>query len=179
MAGPVPAIDRRELILRLQRGLAAAGCYDGRAHGAWTSSSRRAMQAFLVEANATLPVDRPDPALLSLLESNPRTRCGNEGPNTPPLQREAALEAPAAAGQRAPAAEQVATEGMTAPPPGFQAVTPSAPVEAAPSERAPSPYAQASADDGRGRKRKNAASSPAKIAKKFLRSLDRALSSAF
>ncbi len=173
--------DRRALIVQLQRSLASAGCYDGHASGAWTSPSRRAMQAFLAEVNATLPVDRPDPALLSLIESNPNAACRTDAaavPATPSVvQRETSLASATKASDEAPAATPV-PEHADPPPRGFAPVTPSEPVAAgSPGNHRAS--ARAQADVQRIHKKRSGASSPGKIAKKFLRNLDRALSGAF
>ena len=55
------------------------GCYDEAINGIWTPSTRAAAQKFLQRANARLPVDKPDEALLALVQSSKGficTQCG-------------------------------------------------------------------------------------------------------
>jgi hypothetical protein len=61
----------------LQQALRRAHCYGGPINGVWTAGTRRAMQAFLARANATLPVDKPDVVLLALLQNAQDARCGS------------------------------------------------------------------------------------------------------
>jgi hypothetical protein len=72
---PLPAVkidpnDRVALARALQRELKRVGCYSGEITGVWTTSSRMAMRAFTERVNATLPIDRPDPVLLSLVQGH-------------------------------------------------------------------------------------------------------------
>lgn len=67
---------RHRLIVDIQQHLKRAGCYWGRANGAWTSSTREAMQNFTTRANAALPVDKPDYLLLNLLKAYDGSACG-------------------------------------------------------------------------------------------------------
>jgi len=67
---------RHRLIVDIQQHLKHAGCYWGRANGAWTASTREAMQNFTERANATLPVDKPDYLLLNLLKAYDGRACG-------------------------------------------------------------------------------------------------------
>lgn len=64
-----------ELARELQRELKRVGCYEGDADGDWKAASRRAMGAFLSKVNATLPVDRPDYILLTLLQGHADRAC--------------------------------------------------------------------------------------------------------
>ncbi len=62
--------DRVALARALQRELKRVGCYSGEITGAWTTSTRMAMRAFTERVNATLPIDKPDPVLLSLVQGH-------------------------------------------------------------------------------------------------------------
>jgi hypothetical protein len=72
--------DRAALVRGLQKELARVGCFDGEVSGAWTISTRRAMQAFIDQVNATLPVEEPDAVLYALLQSEPKQVCGRPCP---------------------------------------------------------------------------------------------------
>jgi hypothetical protein len=74
------ATDRTQLARELQKELRRVGCYDGEIHGAWTTSSKRAMKAFTERMNASLPVEEPDQVLLSLLHGQPDKACGRPCP---------------------------------------------------------------------------------------------------
>ena len=67
--------DGDVLTKELQRQLRRVGCYSGEINGAWTQSTRRAMQTFTNRVNAALPVERPDHILLAMLQSNPDKTC--------------------------------------------------------------------------------------------------------
>lgn len=69
------AAPRAELARDLQTALANANCYDGPVSGRWSAASQSAMSAFLAAANAHLPVDDPDEALLALVSSHPNVTC--------------------------------------------------------------------------------------------------------
>jgi hypothetical protein len=71
----IPA-DRASLARELQRELRRVGCYDGEITGAWTTSTRLAMKAFNDRVNAQLPIDAPDPVLLTLLKAHREPACG-------------------------------------------------------------------------------------------------------
>ncbi len=62
--------DRVALARALQRELKRVGCYSGEITGVWTTSTRMAMRAFTERVNATLPIDKPDPVLLSLVQGH-------------------------------------------------------------------------------------------------------------
>jgi hypothetical protein len=67
--------DRVALARALQRELKRVGCYSGEITGVWTTSSRMAMKSFTERVNATLPVDAPDPVLLSLVQGHHDVAC--------------------------------------------------------------------------------------------------------
>lgn len=67
--------DRRDRVRHLQNALAHAGCYTGPINGAWTDASKDATRNFLQIANAKLPVDAPDEALVAIVESNQAATC--------------------------------------------------------------------------------------------------------
>src|SRR4029079_17632647 len=61
---------------KLQEELKRVGCYSGELNGVWTTSTRRAMQAFMERVNAVLPIDQPDGILLALVQGHPGKVCG-------------------------------------------------------------------------------------------------------
>jgi peptidoglycan hydrolase-like protein with peptidoglycan-binding domain len=78
---PGDAPTRYELARDLQRGLKRAGCYGGAITGVWSPSTKRAMSAFLEQANASLPVNAPDYILLSLVQSHDDIVCSDTCPS--------------------------------------------------------------------------------------------------
>jgi hypothetical protein len=68
--------DRGALAREIQRELRRVGCYYGEITGAWTTSSRMAMKTFVERVNAALPIDNPDPVLLSLVQGHSDRACG-------------------------------------------------------------------------------------------------------
>jgi hypothetical protein len=70
-----PGHDRRDRVRGLQKALAQADCYAGPINGVWTDASKNAMHNFLQTANAKLPVDSPDEALVAIMESNQGAAC--------------------------------------------------------------------------------------------------------
>jgi hypothetical protein len=72
---PIDPTDRTALARALQRELKRVGCYQGEITGTWTTSSRLAMRTFTEHVNATLPVDNPDPVLLSLVQGHRERAC--------------------------------------------------------------------------------------------------------
>lgn len=70
-----------DLARDLQRELKRVGCYEGDIDGDWRGASRRAMGAFLTKVNATLPTDRPDYILLTLLQGHADRACGVSCPS--------------------------------------------------------------------------------------------------
>jgi hypothetical protein len=75
-----PGSDPGALARDLQRELRRVGCYGGEVSGVWTAASRRAMKAFTDRVNAALPVDAPDPILLSLVRAHQGDACGRQCP---------------------------------------------------------------------------------------------------
>jgi len=75
---PIDPADRAALARALQRELKRVGCYSGEITGVWTTSSRMAMKTFNERVNASLPVDNPDPVLLSLVQGQ-RDRACSQG----------------------------------------------------------------------------------------------------
>lgn len=63
------------LVRDLQRELKRVGCYAHDIDGVWTPATRKAMQDFADRVNAALPVVRPDPPQLILLQSHPEVVC--------------------------------------------------------------------------------------------------------
>lgn len=74
--------DFPSLAREIQRELRRVGCYGGEVNGRWTPSTRDAMKAFVDDANAVLPVDKPDPVLLSLLHGEHGTACDSNSETT-------------------------------------------------------------------------------------------------
>ena len=68
------------LVRDLQRELKRAGCYFQDIDGEWTPATRKAMQDFSDRVNAILPVEKPDPAHLALVQSQPKILCGDSCP---------------------------------------------------------------------------------------------------
>ncbi len=72
---PGDATTRAALASDLQRELTRVGCYSGEINGAWTLSSKKAMQAFMERVNASLPADEPDYILLTLVQGHSANAC--------------------------------------------------------------------------------------------------------
>jgi peptidoglycan hydrolase-like protein with peptidoglycan-binding domain len=70
-----PPLDGAGLIREIQRHLKRIGCYRGEVTGVWSPSVRQAMRAFTQRANATLPVDEPDPVLLAMVQGHAPGAC--------------------------------------------------------------------------------------------------------
>jgi hypothetical protein len=69
-------ISQTALTRDLQAELFRLGCYAGPLDGRWTPAVRYALQDFTVRVNATLPIDGPDVALLSLSRGQKTAVCG-------------------------------------------------------------------------------------------------------
>src|SRR5262249_59214261 len=83
VAPPPPLYKDNEpvrLVRDLQRELKRAGCYFHDIDGEWTPATRKAMQDFSDRVNAILPVEKPDPAHLALVQSQPKILCGDSCP---------------------------------------------------------------------------------------------------
>lgn len=118
-AKPVDPTDRAALARALQRELKRVGCYHGEITGVWTTSSRMAMRTFTERVNAALPVDTPDPVLLSLVQGH-RDRACNAAcpPGQTPTEAGACLPAVVAAkaGRTLPDVRPEAEKPADAPP---------------------------------------------------------------
>ena len=110
--GPGPMSDPAALARMLQRELKRVGCYDGEVSGVWSPASRAAMKAFTERVNASLPVDRPDPVLLALVQGHQGRACGDNCPTG---------EARTANGRCLPVAFIGKAEGKPAPTQGAEA----------------------------------------------------------
>src|SRR5262245_19918406 len=73
-------VDRSYLARELQKELRRVGCYDGEINGGWTTSTKRAMKTFTERVNASLPIEEPDLALLSLVQGQADKTCGRPCP---------------------------------------------------------------------------------------------------
>ena len=89
---PMPQ-DQGSLAQQLQRELARVGYYDGQINGAWTTSTRQAMKAFLERVNATLPISQPDGVLLALVQGQRVKTCGTPCPSGQDLTEDGPLRA--------------------------------------------------------------------------------------
>ena len=74
---PSLADDPVRFVREVQRELKRVGCYSQEIDGEWGPATRRAMKDFTDRANAVLPLDRPDPVLLALLQSQKKVMCGS------------------------------------------------------------------------------------------------------
>lgn len=121
--------DPVALARALQKELQRVGCYTGAITGAWTPATRKAMKSFTDRVNASLPLDKPDYILLSLVQSQTDVVCagtcppgqgvGSDGRCVPAAilaqaarklpQQKVALEAPAKVPGVVPAAPVVAS----------------------------------------------------------------------
>jgi len=81
-AGSTGALDpndpeaRYQLVVDIQQQLKRAGCYWGRVNGSWNANTRDAMRSFTDRVNATLPIEKPDYLLLTLLKAHSGRACG-------------------------------------------------------------------------------------------------------
>jgi hypothetical protein len=76
------------LTRELQKELKRVGCYYGQLNGMWTAKARAAMQEFTERVNATLPLNGPDPILLTLLRNYQDKVCGSPCPTGQTLTRD-------------------------------------------------------------------------------------------
>jgi hypothetical protein len=119
-----PPLDGAALTRELQRQLQRVGCYGGHVTGVWTPSTRRGMKAFTDRVNASLPVDRPDPVLLAMLQNHQAKACGPSCPAGESLAADGRclpLAIVARAGKQAPSAAAHPAAGTK---PGALAETP-------------------------------------------------------
>jgi hypothetical protein len=70
------AASADDLIVDIQKQLKRLGCYYGRIDGSWGEGTKEAVTYFTSRVNAALPVDKPDPVLLTLLKAHGGTSCG-------------------------------------------------------------------------------------------------------
>lgn len=79
---PQPSLagDPVRFVREVQRELKRVGCYYQEIDGEWGLATRRAMKNFMDRTNAVLPLDRPDPVLLALLQSQTTVVCGDTCP---------------------------------------------------------------------------------------------------
>ncbi len=73
---PTNPDSRYKLITDIQQQLKRVGCYWGRIDGSWGAASKNSMLSFMQRVNATLPSDKPDYVLLTLLQSQRGKVCG-------------------------------------------------------------------------------------------------------
>jgi hypothetical protein len=78
-AAPIPR-DKEAIGRELQKELRRVGCYEGELNGAWTPSTRQAMNAFTDRVNASLPTDEPDSILLTMVRGYQDRVCGKPCP---------------------------------------------------------------------------------------------------
>lgn len=74
-ARPSQPQSERDVARAIQVALKDAGCYRGKVTGRWTPMTSAAMDEFTMRVNARLPVDKPDPVLLALLETHDEVSC--------------------------------------------------------------------------------------------------------
>src|SRR5262249_49362899 len=72
--------DQFALARALQRELKRVGCYGGEVTGVGSPSSRMAMKTCRERVNAALPVEKPDPVLLSLVQGHRERACRDACP---------------------------------------------------------------------------------------------------
>jgi hypothetical protein len=75
-----PGLDRPALTREIQRQLKRVGCYRGTDTGVWSQSVQDAMKTFTDRVNASLPIDRPDPVLLAMVQSQKPGVCSASCP---------------------------------------------------------------------------------------------------
>ena len=154
-ARPIDPTDRAALARALQRELKRVGCYNGEITGVWTTSSRMAMKTFNERVNAALPVDNPDPVLLSLVQGRRERACSAGCPagQTPAEGGACAPAVAAAKAGRAPEtksdaerpAEALPTAGATVAAGTAAAVALAAPGSAKTDTKGPAPASKAAA----------------------------------
>jgi hypothetical protein len=81
MGGP-PMTATQTLAMAIQSELRRVGCYDAAADGEWNDGTRAAMRTFISAVHVTLPVDRPDYILLTLLQGHSGKACTGAGVTT-------------------------------------------------------------------------------------------------
>jgi len=80
-SNPADEASRYKLIRDLQRELRRVGCYEGEIDGDWGPMSKRAITTFTARVNASLPTDKPDYILLTLVQRHDQPVCGVNCPS--------------------------------------------------------------------------------------------------
>lgn len=111
--------DPAALARALQGELKRVGCYAGDINGVWTPTSKRAMKAFTERVNATLPIEKPDYVLLTLVQNQVDTVCGAACP-TGQLQTPEGRCSPAAIVAQAARRQQTQNRVAAVTPPQLQ-----------------------------------------------------------
>jgi len=146
------------LVRDLQRELKRVGCYAYEIDGEWAPGTRRAMKDFTDRVKSALPVERPDPSQLLLLQSHPeivcreRCRVGESlGDNRCLASAQGAAESRKAAAT-SPGLQIIWTKSYVTPAaPEPEAAEAAAPAEVAPrADPAPRPRRQTSRPTGVG-----------------------------
>lgn len=127
--------DFPSLAREIQRELKRVGCYRGEVNGLWTPSTRTAMKAFVDDANAVLPVDKPDQVILSLLQGERDTACDSSCPPGQQQTQDGACVASTVA------ANSATITGSIERKPNAPAAVPIAPPAPVPAARAPDSHA--------------------------------------
>ena len=71
-----PHTQQINMIKDIQRELTRAGCGDIHTTGNWDNRTKAALYNFVKNRNASLPIDRPDIVLLSLVQNYKNSKCG-------------------------------------------------------------------------------------------------------
>jgi hypothetical protein len=187
-AAAVPG-DRDGLIRALQRELRRVGCYAGSIDGTWGDAPKKAMRAFLLDINASLPVEHPDDILLRLLRGQERRVCHAACPEEWATAEGCSADGPAASARSAPESTIAAAEAHPEPPapPGSVQASPDAAPRIASGEAlavARSTADEAPAESGlptppeplaHPHTRKAKSAKPPKIVRQLLRNVQRSL----
>ncbi len=74
------AMKRATLVRSIQTELTRLGCFSGEIDAQWSADTRHAMRMFNTRIDATLPVEKPDYILLTLLRGQSAAGCGRQCP---------------------------------------------------------------------------------------------------
>jgi hypothetical protein len=154
--------DSFSIARETQKELHRLGCYEGEINGFWSPQSRSAAQKFVDRINARLPVDKPDDALLALLQSQMGHVC-SQCPRGQEFDA-AGRCMPTALLKRSPAA--IVTGSVSDAPPD----PPARPNDERTTHAAPPGEQQPATGE-----RPPPGSRPSKVWQKFIRSVDKAL----
>ncbi len=155
--------DFPSLAREIQRELRRVGCYRGEVNGLWTAQTRVAMKAFVDDANAVLPVDKPDQVLLSLLQGERDTACGSSCPPGQQQTQDGACVASTVASNSATITGSIDRKESAAAQ-SERIAAPVAPADVAPADPAPAPALAARAPDTNTTARPSDASPPLETA---------------